>query len=954
MRVVKSLQASLLTKTFQYQQRQFMVASTLWGFHLDSGTAALEQAMWSVIGDSLGPTAVLDEAMNKDSAEFLVFGDAIAPVGKAVARLDVEVEFNGLSKRLNVYGDRFWQGAGVLQSASAPQPFARMAIDYANAFGGANHEFNPMGKGLNTANQAELEWLPNIEAPDEPLISSDSRPEPAGFGPLSTDWPVRRLAFGSIDDDYLQNDMPGLARDIDWRYFNVAPVDQRFNSYLLGDEDFRICNMHDTMPVIAGRLPGVIGRCVIEQRAVDESLTIKEIPLKLDTVLFFPNDNLGIVLHRGTVEVSHPQGSDVTKLLVAHQGLTEPSKSLAYYAAELNARTDREQALKYMLNSTPLIPLNTLCGFKQIQQGIVTNSPFAANMSAYADGRANDASQRADEAIASQITELRAQGHDEQADDLLQRTTQVHTPPEPGAEAQATMAIVDQILPGAASGGLTAQNIDLATLDLSKLDDLKEHLGKQTEQKKAEALDKVRSSVEQMKAQAAEQDNDGSMNDAIKQLEVMLEPIALLPPLPRPDVQARLKQLKSNIATAQDSARELRAEVDAAAIPLTADQLARLQQLDESLDLSKVEQQLSDAHQLIDDGYLKAAHFMPRSRSPHAGEEPDKIIRLLASYRRQLAIDDRDFAFCELRDQTLEDLALAFGYFEYAVLQDVTFERCDLGRTNFAHSVLGGVRFNATALNKANFGAAILSDCTFEDIAIDEITFAKSELIRCTFINCQFGDRMDMLLETQLKACRFVNCRMAELNFIELTFEACLFESCDLTKSQFIKAELLDCSFFGSNLTAVNFIKAEMIGAHFENAVLQNTRFVGGCHLLDADFSGASINDANLRDCDLRRANFTAADISRTDFGNSKLSNANFSRCTGHQAQFLDADLQASSFRQADMMEANMMQADLRACGLQDANLYSVSFFKATLGSTDFSGANLENTILKDWRPIFD
>ena len=49
-----------------------------------------------------------------------------------------------------------------------------------------------------------------------------------------------------------------------------------------------------------------------------------------------------------------------------------------------------------------------------------------------------------------------------------------------------------------------------------------------------------------------------------------------------------------------------------------------------------------------------------------------------------------------------------------------------------------------------------------------------------------------------------------------------------------------------------------------------------------------------------------------------------------------------------------MMQADLRACGLQDANLYSVSFFKATLGSTDFSGANLENTILKDWRPIFD
>ena len=69
MKIVKGLQASLLTKTFQFQHKQFLVASNLWGFYLDTGEAILEMKLWPIIADVIGKNVLFDEATNKDASK---------------------------------------------------------------------------------------------------------------------------------------------------------------------------------------------------------------------------------------------------------------------------------------------------------------------------------------------------------------------------------------------------------------------------------------------------------------------------------------------------------------------------------------------------------------------------------------------------------------------------------------------------------------------------------------------------------------------------------------------------------------------------------------------------------------------------------------------------------------------------------------------------------------------
>lgn len=79
-----------------------------------------------------------------------------------------------------------------------------------------------------------------------------------------------------------------------------------------------------------------------------------------------------------------------------------------------------------------------------------------------------------------------------------------------------------------------------------------------------------------------------------------------------------------------------------------------------------------------------------------------------------------------------------------------------------------------------------------------------------------------------------------------------------------------------------------------------------------------------------------------------------FSHSIAQHTQFIEAKLRNALFLKADLFEANLMNADLRSGQFKGANLYSVSFLNATIGKTDFSGANLDNTLLQDWRPIFE
>jgi uncharacterized protein YjbI with pentapeptide repeats len=966
MQNIKSLQASLLNKIFQYQQNHFFVASTLWGFYLDSGEAVLEQTLWPLIGESLGKNCLLDEAINKDGSEFIVFGDAFAPDQQAASRVDVAVALAGIEKRLNVYGERYWQGAGPLLNASSPLPFKQKPLTYDFAYGGEGHLYNKAGKGLAADSPDEvLRFLPDIEHPDCPVLSKKLDPDtrayvPQGFGPIDGQWPQRSKLYGTFDEHYLQDHMPGLAPDINWDYFNRAPADQRFNYYLKGDESFSIKNMHPTMAEISGKLPAVAGRCFIEQEVtLDEEasdtdktlLSFKEIPLSLDTVYFFPNANVGVLVHRGTVEISHPQAKDIKKLLVAHQGLSEAPKSKEYYQQQLNLRTDPEDGFKYMLYSAPLIPEGVRCGFKQLLGDAEYEQAMGNNMTAYAEGRKLQAEQQMDEAIDQQMAELRANGMDKEADELLQKIKQPTQDVELPEDAKKLQALTDKILPGISTmtDSPKLDDLDLTKLNLKAMDDVTAHMEAMAEKQKQAALAQVEQQIADLKQQAEQQpDMAEQLTPAIKQLEGMFAGFDEVPVLTRPDTVA----LDALLAKATEQLTEQKKQTVEQNIQLTDEQQQQLVELEKQLDNKELLSQMQEANDFINDSYLKGAHFIPESRSPHEGKEPLLAMALLASYNTKQLITAKDLAFCKLRQQNFNQIDLNHSFFEYSELYEIQFEQSDLSAINFAHGKLSNVVFNHCLIEGANLGAAQLSNCRFANMQLIEITLAHSTLVDCEFTNCEFGERLDMLLETKMNGCKFINCRFPKLNFIELDLSACEFIDCDLSECNFVKPDLNHASFKGSTLNGSNFIMAQLDNSCFEQAIMKNTRFIGGCSLNDSRFMDARINETNLRDCQLNNCDFSDADISKTDFGESSIKNARFNRTIAKQTQFIDSNLHGSELKRADFMEANLMQADIRGCNFSNANLYSASFLNATLGDTTFSGAMLENTLLQDWRPL--
>lgn len=112
------------------------------------------------------------------------------PGGGRVAH-DCTVKFRVAewSKSVRVFGRRVWTERSG-DPISTPAPFVSMPLGWENAFGGAEYEKNPVGRGFKSPE------LPNLEYPNALLRSKRDRPEPAGFGPINPAWPGRIGKFG--------------------------------------------------------------------------------------------------------------------------------------------------------------------------------------------------------------------------------------------------------------------------------------------------------------------------------------------------------------------------------------------------------------------------------------------------------------------------------------------------------------------------------------------------------------------------------------------------------------------------------------------------------------------------------------------------------------------------------------------------------------------------------------
>ena len=333
MKVIKPLSLGLLSRAFEVQRRfqlGFAVLAYI-GLGEEQGLFG-EVAMWKMLPEELPADQPLDAGIPKTLGEYVLCGRAYAPGGQPTAALQVGVRLGDRGKRLLVAGERHIEGDRPTQ----PRPFVEMPVDWTRAFGGPKFAENPLGRGMAEEPVEGVGFrirMPNVLDPTLPPQERDRRP--AGFGPMDVMWPQRARFAGTYDDRWLKEEFPGYPRDMDWRFFNVAPYDQQYPRPFQGDEEYALENLHPTAPLLTGRLPGLAPRLFIVRRGAEDGF--EEVPLALTTVWFFPHRRRAVLVHHGA-------------------DLRGEAKPAEHYRAVMKQRLDPDKGALYVLRDRDLVP----------------------------------------------------------------------------------------------------------------------------------------------------------------------------------------------------------------------------------------------------------------------------------------------------------------------------------------------------------------------------------------------------------------------------------------------------------------------------------------------------------------------------------------------------------------------------------------------------------------------
>lgn len=179
----------------------------------------------------------------KPATDVLVSGSVRPPDGRPARAWAGALIVAGREKRLRFFGPREWRH-GLLSGwrLSEPEPCSEVALLYENAYGGvsdtAKEQFeegeyyapNPQGCGWLGRCRADTEGVhraPQIESWHGVVSTLGHDVAPGGFGPLPGYFPERSQYMGSWSEE-----AASIPSDMDLRYWNVAPPDQRSDDYL--------------------------------------------------------------------------------------------------------------------------------------------------------------------------------------------------------------------------------------------------------------------------------------------------------------------------------------------------------------------------------------------------------------------------------------------------------------------------------------------------------------------------------------------------------------------------------------------------------------------------------------------------------------------------------------------------------------------------------------------------
>lgn len=798
-----------------------------------------EQSMWNFLGDEMA-SPLIDEGIAKLTPEFLVHGRAFPTPGRPEA-VAVRARLGGTAKTLLAFGERHWDG----NAPSAPAAMQPVALDWRNAYGGEDFAANPQGRGRRTTDG--VRWLPSLEYPGDRLRTREQVVAPAAFTPLDVLHPQRAALRGTYDAAWLKEHAPGYAPDLDWQHFNMAPRDQWLDAPLRGDEPYELDHMHPERPHIEGRLPGLRVRAFAHYRVNERAgegegpaFKLREIPMRLTTVWFFPAAERMVLVFHGLAETSEDDGSDIHDLLGAVERIDPATaRAGAHYLAVLEKRTRGRDAALEALNDGDLQPedLDTADPSLEALQAVMKS-----------EGLQEDAQYR------------RAQVEVQMARDLL-----VSKGKDPDALGVRLPPREKQPTPAEMPAYLKKLREQMDAQRWATLEDAATHA-----ETALAFVRKYKPAPEKLQHRgpptyrAAEQ---------LAQLERAHQKAG------KPFDRARIGTALGRLQVSLHADYLQTAHLQAPAVPLSGEAAARSHREVEFLlqrhlrrwpgidltgaDLSNLDLRGVD----LTGAWLESANLRNANLS---GAKLHAAVLAHADLRGAIAIGT------DLRSANLGGAECAHAVFENADLQGAILGGTRLGLAQLRGARLAraqlldsawagadasaivapGMVFYKLDMNGARFIEAGLGSCSFVECDLRGADFSGADLGSASFVGCNAGN------------VRFVGTRMAGAVFVKTTqlegadFTGAVLANanlgeCELGGVRFARADLAGANFGMSRLPGSDLRLANAKGALFRKAVLQRARLAG------ANFHDAILQSADLRGADLREASFFGADLSR-------------------------------------------------------------------------------------------
>ncbi|HEY7803665.1 MAG TPA: DUF2169 domain-containing protein [Orrella sp.] len=826
MRISQPAGCEVTTHILRRLSGQFEVSLAVWHvFTLGSEASQVEDSrvLWK-LAKQHWPARALDEGFPKAGGEFFCFGVAYPPADLSQGPFIASVRVGQAKRDLAIYGQRIFGLLGSVQEVTPPRN--PVPISLQNAFGGASHATNPDGVGyLAKSGQA----APSVEDPNDPITSPTSRAEPAGFWPLPVTSEQRSQHLGTFDRQWLEKDWPNFAPDTNMAFFQMAHPAQQLPGSLVGDEVGEIVGMHPTQTRLLFNLPGKRVRCVFKRTHSTNDLFEgwAHTTMQPETLYLFPNEGVGVLLHRGLVQVDRADALDLAEVLFQLEPAslnTPPSDiMMQLYRARWLQPTEPPATTSdgnLAASTAAIAAAASAAAPKRVTRSgnvklwpefeYVLSQPGISAETAQAIREAKDPVEALAIELRRQLRDGRAAYEAAIKDSGLTEQTYL--------QALSEVPQIKQVL------GVNAGSFSLS-VELERLTGFVDTLVDNLRRSKPTGSSEVQTGGQVASESAGEVPDNAPDAETLAQIRGFMQEQASKP------TQFRGMNLSGLYLVGLDLAGQDFSHAICEGTQFRGCNLA---------------------------GATFSEAILTRADFTHSKINASDFS---GSVCQQATFDEAVLTQSNLTNADLTDCSFKGACFDGAILKKAKLSQSDLTGASFVRVVATESAFNESLIDQCDFTGAELgrvdfikariSNSKFNEVTSDRLEFSGAALKDCQFTGSVLRASVAML-KPLFDGCRFENTDLSGSNWSTATiinslFSACTLDKLDLSsgqlqKTRFSRSQAFSLSFFSCTMQAVDLVQNNLMQASFHGTDIKSSSMMGN-NMYGADFTESKFDD---------------------------------------------------------------------------------------------------------------